>query len=379
MLVWWATISHLELQLKSNEPQGPPTMKIRTLLLATALSVSASGAVNAQPFELLAGPYISLGAGVNWLQSSRLETDIFGPGNLGKVPFDAGGTVNGAVGYAFGWGLRVEVEGSYRRNTPSGEMEGGFCGGASIDDNFSKVNQLGIMANAAFDINFGSPIVPYIGGGVGGVRTRIYLASECATFIPDDKQWGFAYQGFAGLDYMLTPAFRIGARYTYMHTEDLKNLEDFGCMAVCQDTLDPTNHSVTVQLAYNFGSPRVIAAPPPPPPPAAPLQRNFLVFFDFDRSDITAEADRVIVQAANNAKTATVTTITLTGHADRSGPVPYNQRLSERRARAVADRLVREGIPPSAIVTIGRGETQPLVPTADGVREPQNRRVEIVF
>ena len=53
--------------------------------------------------------------------------------------------------------------------------------------------------------------------------------------------------------------------------------------------------------------------------------------------------------------------------------------LSLRRANAVKDALVREGVPATGIAVIGRGESQPLVQTADGVREPQNRRVEIVI
>jgi OOP family OmpA-OmpF porin len=71
--------------------------------------------------------------------------------------------------------------------------------------------------------------------------------------------------------------------------------------------------------------------------------------------------------------------IVVTGHTDLSGSVAYNQRLSERRAEAVRQALVREGLTAGAISTIGRGKTQPLVPTADGVREPQNRRAEIVL
>jgi outer membrane protein OmpA-like peptidoglycan-associated protein len=69
----------------------------------------------------------------------------------------------------------------------------------------------------------------------------------------------------------------------------------------------------------------------------------------------------------------------VTGHADRSGSDAYNMALSLRRANAVKDQLVREGIAANQIVVVGRGESQPLVPTADGVREPQNRRVEIVL
>jgi outer membrane protein OmpA-like peptidoglycan-associated protein len=84
-------------------------------------------------------------------------------------------------------------------------------------------------------------------------------------------------------------------------------------------------------------------------------------------------------QAGGDAfKTKGSARITATGHADTSGPENYNMALSLRRANAVKDALVREGVPATAIAVIGRGESQPLVPTADGVREPQNRRVEIV-
>ena len=71
--------------------------------------------------------------------------------------------------------------------------------------------------------------------------------------------------------------------------------------------------------------------------------------------------------------------ITATGHTDTSGPEAYNMALSLRRANAVKDALVREGVPATAITVVGKGESQPLVQTADGVREPQNRRVEIVI
>jgi OOP family OmpA-OmpF porin len=112
---------------------------------------------------------------------------------------------------------------------------------------------------------------------------------------------------------------------------------------------------------------------------AAPPARSFLVFFDWNKAAITADGQRVIQQAAAAAKAGNVARITATGHADRSGVDRYNQKLSERRAAAVKAELVKLGIPANQIVTIGKGETQPLVPTADGVREPQNRRVEIVL
>jgi outer membrane protein OmpA-like peptidoglycan-associated protein len=104
-----------------------------------------------------------------------------------------------------------------------------------------------------------------------------------------------------------------------------------------------------------------------------------MVFFDWDRSNLSAQALNTIKQAANAFKTKGNARITATGHTDKSGPENYNMALSLRRANAVKDALVREGVPATAIAVIGRGESQPLVPTADGVREPQNRRVEIVI
>ena len=73
------------------------------------------------------------------------------------------------------------------------------------------------------------------------------------------------------------------------------------------------------------------------------------------------------------------TRIEVAGHADRSGSPQYNQRLSQRRADNVAAELVRQGVSRGDIAVSAYGETRPLVPTADGVREPQNRRVEIVM
>ena len=104
-----------------------------------------------------------------------------------------------------------------------------------------------------------------------------------------------------------------------------------------------------------------------------------MVFFDWDRSNLSQQALTTIGQAAAAFKAKGSARITATGHTDTSGPENYNMALSLRRANAVKDALVREGVPPTAIAVIGRGEQGLLVPTPDGVREPQNRRVEIVI
>jgi hypothetical protein len=120
---------------------------------------------------------------------------------------------------------------------------------------------------------------------------------------------------------------------------------------------------------------QAVTAPPPPAPVAAP---SYMVFFDWDRSDLSPQAQSTIGQAAQAWKTGGNPSITAIGHTDTSGPADYNMALSLRRANAVKNSLIQDGVPASAISTIGRGETQLLVPTGDGVREPQNRRVEIV-
>ena len=121
-------------------------------------------------------------------------------------------------------------------------------------------------------------------------------------------------------------------------------------------------------------------APPPPPPQAEPERPEpFLVFFDFDKSNITPESARVISEAADKAKETGAVAIQVIGHADRAGPVDYNEKLSLRRANSVKAELEKNGIDASSISVEGRGESDPLVPTADGVREPQNRRVEGIW
>jgi OmpA-OmpF porin, OOP family len=105
----------------------------------------------------------------------------------------------------------------------------------------------------------------------------------------------------------------------------------------------------------------------------------FLVFFDWDRDTITPDGMRIVQQAADAFRSGAPVQIQVTGYTDASGSAGYNQRLSERRANNVANALARFGVPRQAMVVSGRGKNDQRVPTADGVREPQNRRVEIVF
>jgi outer membrane protein OmpA-like peptidoglycan-associated protein len=142
-----------------------------------------------------------------------------------------------------------------------------------------------------------------------------------------------------------------------------------------------------VKLRYKFdlGHEAPAAAttytPPPVQAPAPPpsVAHSYMVFFDFNKSDLTAQALTIVDQAAKNAGPAKATELVVTGHTDTVGSDAYNMRLSRRRAESVAAELEKQGIASSEIEIVAKGKTDLLVPTKDGVREPQNRRVTIVY
>jgi iron complex outermembrane receptor protein len=138
-------------------------------------------------------------------------------------------------------------------------------------------------------------------------------------------------------------------------------------------------------MKYRFGGPSeaeetaTAYVPPPVVAPAPSTPKSYLVFFDFNKSDLTSQATAIVDQAAANAGPAKVTKLEVTGHTDTVGSDAYNMRLSRRRAESVAAELEKKGIPSSEIEIVAKGKRDLLVPTADGVKEPQNRRVQIVY
>ena len=125
---------------------------------------------------------------------------------------------------------------------------------------------------------------------------------------------------------------------------------------------------------------RAAAAPAAAVPPAAPLANAvYFVFFDFDKSAITPAAQDILNTVVSDARRTNASRLNVVGHTDTSGSPAYNQALSERRASAVREALVQRGVPAGQIATRGVGESQPLIATGDGVREPSNRRAEVRF
>jgi OOP family OmpA-OmpF porin len=116
---------------------------------------------------------------------------------------------------------------------------------------------------------------------------------------------------------------------------------------------------------------------PPMQPSVNP--NEYIVLFDFDKSNINKAGQAVLNQVLADAAKAGGVKISATGHADRSGSEDYNMALSLRRADSVREALIAAGVSADAITVAGRGESEPAVPTADGVKVQANRRVVIVL
>jgi outer membrane protein OmpA-like peptidoglycan-associated protein len=131
--------------------------------------------------------------------------------------------------------------------------------------------------------------------------------------------------------------------------------------------------------------PTVTVSPAPLPlqavaeavPAAPPATHRFIVFFDFDKSNLTAEASEIVAAAVRTARETGMVRVVVTGHTDTVGSQRYNQTLSERRAGAVRAEILRLGMDARDISAVGANFAEPLVATGPGVREPQNRRAVI--
>ena len=103
------------------------------------------------------------------------------------------------------------------------------------------------------------------------------------------------------------------------------------------------------------------------------------VFFNFDRDDLTPIAQLDLREFIAVVQQAGITEFSVTGYTDTAGPADYNLDLSLRRANSVRQYMISQGISANAISVAGRGESDLAVPTADGVREPANRRAVILI
>ncbi|MCX7684140.1 MAG: OmpA family protein [Acetobacteraceae bacterium] len=356
----------------------------KALFAASVLALPLAAPAMAQPVE---GVYVGAGAGLNYRQDDRATFACCVPGATvsNDYRYDLGWGGSLSLGYGFGNGLRAEIEGSYRRNGLDrvrvrdsfgfNELLGSLSGSGST---------YGVMVNALYDFDLGIGVVPYVGAGVGWMWNEFSVrgvASGPTLVTVSGSGSNFAYQEILGaaLPIAEVPGLALTAEYRFLGTLGTDSRLRISFPIPPDETrrggdVSAMHHSLFLGIRYAFG-----VAPAPAPAAAPEPARTYLVFFDWDRDTLTDRARQIIADAAAASRRVQSTRIEVSGHADRSGSPQYNQGLSLRRANNVAAELVRLGVPRNEIVIQAFGETRPLVPTADGVREPQNRRVEIVL
>jgi OmpA-OmpF porin, OOP family len=266
------------------------------------------------------------------------------------------------------------------------------AGSANIS---GREQKFGLMVNALYDFVGLAPIIqPYIGLGIGYQGANLQGVSASDSFgdvlhLKNSTEGSFAYQAILGvaLPIAAAPGLAITAEYRFMGLAGSRTYSgsltaggggptEAASIKLNQDY----NSTFLIGIRYNFGQTAVVAAAPAPAPaPAVAPARSYLVFFDWDKATLTDRARQIIKEAADNSTHVQYTRIEVSGYTDTSGTPQYNMGLSVRRATAVKAELIRDGVPAAAIATQGFGETHLLVPTGAGVREPQNRRVEIII
>jgi OOP family OmpA-OmpF porin len=348
--------------------------------------------------QAVSGPYVSLGGGVGFNSSLDAQPSLtlgttrnhdwnLHPGPAGQVSF----------GYGFGNGLRLEVEADLLANKVSGVSEYSTpqrAGGLET--------KYGGFVNLMYDFNLGLPVVPYVGVGIGGqdIEHDNFNRSQPGFLFPDGAHGhqlvgDFAYQGIAGLSYPLDflPGLSLTAEYRFLGLLDPQ--PGFRAASFTAGDATPTaagtvrfsgdtNQSVMLGLRFVLFAPKNALLPPDQVPlaqmpPVQPPARTYLVFFDWDRADLTLRARQIVAEAAAASAHVQTTRIEVNGYTDLSGSSDYNKHLSVRRGESVQAELVRDGVRAEQIAVVGFGESNPLVATAKGVREPQNRRVEIIL
>jgi outer membrane protein OmpA-like peptidoglycan-associated protein/outer membrane protein W len=341
-----------------------------------ATVLAAPVAANAQP---ITGLYIGGGAGATILQDEKVHVNGQ-PGGKLQSHFGPAGYLS--LGYGLGNGLRAEIEGDILANDYKG-----FKGAASGGGHEWKY---GPMVNVLYDFVGLTPYVqPYVGVGAGyqfvKEKNLAVGAPVDLTGTNSESKGSFAYQGIVGAAFPLAPAFALTVDYRFMGLTGNRN---FGATSTFGGVAHPVSVRFNEDYSHTFQVGFILAlnaeAPPPmAPPPAAvapsPVSRSYLVFFDWDKADLTERARQIVSEAAANSTKVQYTQLEVNGYTDTSGTPKYNQGLSIRRAKAVAAELVKDGVPKSAIAIQGFGETHLLVATGPGVREPQNRRVEIII
>jgi outer membrane protein OmpA-like peptidoglycan-associated protein len=376
-------------------------MKLKTALFAAVATLAAAPAALADQ-----GVYGAIGAGLSYVGPDRDFESTSGPLLFdSEADYENGIGAYTTLGHESASGWRKEFEFSFRENDlrhfPGDGLAFTGWNENTVD---GDVQSIAFMFNVIKNFNSDSAVTPFVGLGAGIARVKADYSGADPSFSGGfgsleihDKSWEFAYQGIAGLAFALAEGLSLDLSYRYFRTMD----PDFsGTLAgtAAQFKQEYNSHSVFAGLRWNFGAPAAAApqykdcwdgssvpvtAECPPQlteDQAAALEPiNVVVYFDYDKSNLTPEASNLIREAAARALANDVDAVVVSGHTDRSGSSAYNQALSQRRATTVRDALIANGVPADKIRLEAFGEDRPAKPTEDGVREPLNRRAEVVI
>ena len=364
-------------------------LAITLALATTALSTPALARDDAW--------YVGIEGGAMLVEDIRF--DVGATQEALTIDHDYGWDVDATVGYDFG-GFRAEAEVGYRQadvnsigstvTLPVGAVTrpaGTYAYGGG------RSSALSFMVNGMFDFGDDDGVQGFLGGGVGVARVKSRYGIAASNNFLDDSDTVFAWQAIAGLRAPLSDSIDVSLKYRFFNADSVSMVDTAG--RVLEGRF--RSHSILGGLTFNFGAPAPEPEPiptpeptptptwtPTPEPTPAPVVVQctpgpYIVFFDWDKSDITPEAASILDNAISNYQNCGNAQVMLAGHADRSGSASYNVGLSQRRADSVKAYLTSRGIPGGVIGTEAFGESRPRVDTADGVRELQNRRVEVMY
>lgn len=341
---------------------------LKNFLLGSAMALSVyTLSTSAEAGHRPQGWYIGVEAGVTWIDTATV--DIPGP-TLIETEFDDGLAILGELGYRWENNWRLELElGSRHNDVDCFSTNNGPC----VAGNWGDVTQFTQMLNIIHDIEIGEKTALSVGIGLGG-----NFVDVDGTGFLDDDDYVFAAQALFQLSHELTDDIDLVLSYRFMTTDD----PEFRRIGVGTVEMENENHTVSLGLRFDLESDAMAMEPTPvvasePPPAAAPAPRQFIVFFGFNKSNLSKEAREIVREAAAAAMHDGYVSILVTGHTDTVGSSSYNQQLSLRRSSVVKSALIAQGIPAAGISATGKGETTLMVQTGDREMEPRNRRAEI--
>lgn len=321
---------------------GEIQMKKQLLLASAAVVALGASSASASDHD---GWYLSIGAGANWVASTEPSTRL---GDTLDTSFDAGWALHGSVGYDFDAPVRLEVEFAHRDNDIEEIFESPNGGLPILHSNvIGELTQSSAMLNLLFDVSIGETVDLTLGGGVGLARADLEARSGPILITDSDSdELSFAYQGIAGLGFDLGDQTQLFVEYRYFANHG-QNVVTFPPPNLpLTDEADFDNHTASVGLRFFFDEPEApMEAAPPPAPPPAPMT-SFNVYFDFNKSNLTAEGQAAVAEAVEARKSSDgPITIEIQGDGDAS----MDAQLADRRAAAVKAAAVDLGAPADSV------------------------------